>query len=167
MTEVKSLQKFILVVSVAGTQSQCLLGVGKGTEMLGNWMLGPIPRFWWVQSISLDGLTKPCDRALVLTEFFFALYWWLDWYGIVNYLVSLCRISKFIQEKSQNSVLVSLLLPFLYQSNMEQVGRNYLPSLLNICFSFNKVYLFKVWLKILLITCHFSWLARNQVFMYL
>ncbi|XP_071408091.1 small subunit processome component 20 homolog [Pithys albifrons albifrons] len=32
----------------------------------------------------------------------------------------LSKISKFIQEKSQNSVLVSLLLPFLYQSNMEQ-----------------------------------------------
>ncbi|XP_053937766.1 small subunit processome component 20 homolog [Cuculus canorus] len=32
----------------------------------------------------------------------------------------LSRISKFIQEKSQNSVLVSLLLPFLYQTNMEQ-----------------------------------------------
>lgn len=34
-------------------------------------MLGPIPRFWWVQSIGLDGLTKPCDRALMLIEFFF------------------------------------------------------------------------------------------------
>uniref|UniRef100_A0A8C5U5C3 UTP20 small subunit processome component n=1 Tax=Malurus cyaneus samueli TaxID=2593467 RepID=A0A8C5U5C3_9PASS len=32
----------------------------------------------------------------------------------------LSKISKFIQEKSQNSVLVSLLLPFLYQTNMEQ-----------------------------------------------
>uniref|UniRef100_A0A8C3GEN0 UTP20 small subunit processome component n=1 Tax=Cairina moschata TaxID=8855 RepID=A0A8C3GEN0_CAIMO len=32
----------------------------------------------------------------------------------------LSKISKFIQEKSQNSVLVSLLLPFLHQSNMEQ-----------------------------------------------
>ncbi|XP_061213380.1 small subunit processome component 20 homolog [Neopsephotus bourkii] len=32
----------------------------------------------------------------------------------------LSKISKFIQEKSQNSMLVSLLLPFLYQSNMEQ-----------------------------------------------
>ncbi|KAM9293238.1 small subunit processome component 20 homolog isoform 2-T2 [Morus bassanus] len=32
----------------------------------------------------------------------------------------LSKISKFVQEKSQNSVLVTLLLPFLYQSNMEQ-----------------------------------------------
>ncbi|KAM6301905.1 small subunit processome component 20 homolog isoform 2-T2 [Podargus strigoides] len=32
----------------------------------------------------------------------------------------LSKISKFVQEKNQNSVLVSLLLPFLYQSNMEQ-----------------------------------------------
>ncbi|NXC50218.1 UTP20 protein, partial [Penelope pileata] len=32
----------------------------------------------------------------------------------------LSKISKFIQEKSQNSVLVSLLLPFLHQSNIEQ-----------------------------------------------
>uniref|UniRef100_A0A8C2Y8I8 UTP20 small subunit processome component n=1 Tax=Coturnix japonica TaxID=93934 RepID=A0A8C2Y8I8_COTJA len=32
----------------------------------------------------------------------------------------LSKISKFIQEKSQNSVLVSLLIPFLYQSNIEQ-----------------------------------------------
>ncbi|KAM8820065.1 small subunit processome component 20 homolog [Eudromia elegans] len=32
----------------------------------------------------------------------------------------LSKISKFIQEKSQNSVLVSLLLPFLHQSNLDQ-----------------------------------------------
>uniref|UniRef100_A0A8B9NWC6 UTP20 small subunit processome component n=1 Tax=Apteryx owenii TaxID=8824 RepID=A0A8B9NWC6_APTOW len=32
----------------------------------------------------------------------------------------LSKISKFIQEKSQNSVLVSLLLPFLHQSNIDQ-----------------------------------------------
>ncbi|XP_062441952.1 small subunit processome component 20 homolog [Rhea pennata] len=32
----------------------------------------------------------------------------------------LSKISKFIQEKSQNSVLVSLLLPFLHQNNIDQ-----------------------------------------------
>lgn len=103
-------------------------------------------------------------QSPVVPNEFFTLYWWLDWYKIANYRVSLCRISKFIQEKSQNSVLVSLLLPFLYQSNMEQVG-NYFPSLWNISFSFNKIFLLKMQLKTLLITCHLAWLGWNQVFM--
>ena len=48
-------------------------------------------------------------------------------------------------------MLVSLLLPFLHQSNMEQVSINDFqpPSTLKMHFCFTKVDLFKVWLRLI------------------
>lgn len=75
-----SVQKLTLAVSICWLIKSILLEVGKGTDrtvVMWNRILGLIWNCWrsllaWVQ---VDGLTKSCDTALVLTASFFALYW--------------------------------------------------------------------------------------------
>lgn len=75
-----SVQKLTPAVSVCWLIKSILLEVGKGTDrtvVMWNRILGLIWNCWrsllaWVQ---VDGLTKSCDTALVLTESFFTLYW--------------------------------------------------------------------------------------------
>lgn len=101
-----------------------------GTEYLG-WYHGEALLVW----VQEDGWQNPViwHWCWLSPSFLYT-----DWIEInkINYIVLSCRISKFIQEKSQNSVLVSLLLPFLHQSNIEQVSRNELSPIIKNAVSF-------------------------------